>query len=196
MRPAVKRRLVTLAAAASLVLCIGSVALFVTFGALPAVRGQEKAAIAKAHLEYGPITLAANCVGNFARGRSWYLSVNSAGQAELTISGRDPIQFHVPQDQWKAFRSALSEQRFFELAEEYGEVVPDSSSQALTVIAGDVTKTVRVRFLMNWVQGDRAKLVEPARAVRLLMAVRGWIPDAEAADLRPYDQRVLDAAPK
>ena len=36
----------------------------------------------------------------------------------------------------------------FELADEYGERVPDGSTRTLTVTAGDVTKTVRVRFLM------------------------------------------------
>lgn len=157
-------------------------------------RGQEKPSGAKAHAEYGPITVAAHCVGDFSRGRGWYLSVNSAGQAELTISGRAPIQFQVPQDQWNAFRTALVEERFFELADEYGEHVPDGSSRTLTVTAGDVTKTVRLHFL-NQIQ-ERTEIVEVARALRLVMAVRGWISDAEAVDLRPYDQRVLDAARK
>lgn len=169
-------------------------ALVATVVVLLPVKAQDKSAVAKAHVEYGPITVAANCVGDFASGRSWYLSMNSAGQAELTISGRAPQQFQVPQEQWKAFRKELLDERFFELADEYGEHVPDGSSCAITVTAGDVTKTVRVRFLMNWVQSDRKKLVEPSRVLRLLMSVRSWISDAEAADLRPYDQKVLDAA--
>ena len=32
-----------------------------------------------------PLTIAVSSVGNFAKGGPWYLSVNSAGKAELTI---------------------------------------------------------------------------------------------------------------
>jgi hypothetical protein len=72
--------------------------------------------------------------------------------------------------------------------------VPDGSVDSLTVTAGGRTRTVRVHFLMNWVNTDRTKLREPAQAVRLLVLLRGWFSDPEAVDLRKYDQKVLDAS--
>ena len=91
------------------------------------------------------------------------------------------------------FRKLLSEVAFFELDNEYGQIVPDGSMDTLTVVQGDRVKSVKVHFLMNWVNaGDQAKLREPARAVRLLMLVRGWFDDPQAVDQREYDQRVLE----
>lgn len=143
----------------------------------------------------GPVTVAAACVGDFAKGHSWWLSVNSAGQAELTVEGEPtPQRFDVPPEEWEAFRAALSEERFFELAEEYGQDVPGGSDRTLAVTAGDVTRAVRVRFLMNWVRANPEKLAEPARALRLITTVRGWIEHPEAVDLRPYDEKVINAA--
>jgi hypothetical protein len=144
-----------------------------------------------------PLTVAASCEGRFSKGHSWRLSVNSSGQAEVTISTYPrPTrrQFQIPAPEWAAFRQALEEERFFELADAYGEQVPDGSTSTLTVTAGDVTKTVRLRYLMNYVRNDNAKLREPARALRVQMLIRGWFADAEAVDLRPYDRRVIEAA--
>jgi hypothetical protein len=144
-----------------------------------------------------PLTIAASTAGRFAHGSSWHLSVNSAGQAELTIDSfpeRTRRRFEVPPDRLARFRQALREERFFELASDYGERVPDGSEESLTVTAGGRTRAVRVHFLMNWVHSDRAKLREPARAVRLLVLLRGWFSDPGAVDLRKYDQKVLDAA--
>jgi hypothetical protein len=143
-----------------------------------------------------PLTISASTIGRFREGCSWYLSVNSAGQAQVTlesVANRRRRNIIISVEQLGSFRKALLEVRFFELAGEYGEVVPDGSIQTLAVTLGDRTKSVRIYYLMNWVANDRAKLHEPSRAVRLLMMVRDWIKDAEAVDLRPYDQKVLDA---
>lgn len=167
---------------------------------LPACARDQPAAAAAAPAKKsrpvaGPITLAASCVGDFSEGHSWWLSVNSAGQAELTVEGQAaPQRFDVPRDEWEALRAALAEERFFELAEEYGEHVPDGSTRTLAVTAGGETQAVSTYFLMNWVQGDPEKLIEPARAVRLMATVRGWIENPEAVDLRPYDEKVVNAA--
>lgn len=179
-------------AAACLVILIGGAALRLTAGE------DDKRAEAAAEVDATPMTIAASCIGLFARGESWYLSVNSAGQAELTLpfTGRPAQRFQIPRQEWDAFRKALHKERFFELAGEYGERVADGSSQTLAVTVGDTTRSVRVLYLMNWIKSDPQKLREPSRAVRLLMQVRGWISDAEAMDLRPYDQRLLDAVPR
>ena len=151
---------------------------------------------AQYQLQNDPLTISASSIGRFANGHSWYLSVNSAGRAEITINTypeRTRREFQVPNEQLDTLRAVLLQERFFDLGDEYGERVPDGSTDTLTITAGDVTKTVRIRFLMNWVQSDRARLREPSRAVRIMVLIRGWFSDAEAVDLRPYDRRVLDA---
>lgn len=92
------------------------------------------------------------------------------------------------------FRRSLVEERFFELRGEYGEIVPDGGIQTLTVTAGRHTNTVKIHFLGNWVLTDKAKLREPSRAVRLLVLLRGWFKEPEAADGRDYYRRFLDPA--
>jgi len=164
-----------------------------------------KPAVTADQLEDVPLTISVSENGMFAKGRPWHLSVNSAGQAELTLGfspfpvgkARDTIrkQFQVSKEQMAEFRKALVDERFFELAGEYGEQVPDGSEQVVTVTAGRHANTVRLHFLMNWVAAkDKAKLREPARAVRLLVLVRGWLDEAEAVDHRESDRRVLEVA--
>jgi hypothetical protein len=176
-------------------------------GAIFAAGGCEapKPAVTAAQLEDAPLTISVSTVGVFAKGRPWHLSVNSAGQAELTIN-KSPLpigasgevirkQFQVTKEQLGEFRKALAEERFFDLAGEYGQRVPDGSEQVVTVAAGRHANTVRIHFLMNRVASkDKAKLREPARAVRLLVLVRGWFDEAEAVDLREFGRAVLDAA--
>jgi hypothetical protein len=157
----------------------------------------RKPAVTPAQLEDAPLTIAVSTVGLFAKGNSWHLSVNSAGQAELTIdSFSEPTrkQFQVSKEQMAEFRKVLGNERFFELASEYGQLVPDGSEQSITVTAGRHSHTVKVHYLMNWVRTDKAKLREPSRAVRLLVLVRGWFEESAAVDQREYDKLVLDAA--
>ena len=144
-----------------------------------------------------PMTVAASCVGRFAKGHSWYLSVNSAGEAELTIAAR-PQQTHrkfvVPRQKLMEVRRAVEDERFLELTDEHGERVADGSTKMVTVTVGQRSKSVKLLYLMNWVQNDKAKLREPSRAVRVLMLIRDWFDDADAVDLRRFDRMVLDAA--
>ena len=148
----------------------------------------------------GPITVAASTEGWFVEVEPWCVSINSAGQGHLTIldpGGEKTASFEVSQEHLEALRDLLEETRFFELADDaYGELVPDSSENTLTVVAGSQAKTVRIRYLMNWVHSDPEKLREPARALRVWMVVRGWFEHPEAVDLQKYDQMVLDAAAK
>jgi hypothetical protein len=148
-------------------------------------------------IRQAPLTVSMSTIGDFAEGNSWYLSVSSAGQAHLVIDTfpqRTTRLFTVSDQQLSALREALINERFFELADEYGEQVPDGSTCSLTVTVGDVTKSVEIHFLMNWIHRDKAKLREPSRAVRVGLLVRGWFDDAEAVDLRRYDHMVLEAA--
>lgn len=156
----------------------------------------HKPAVTEEQLKDAPLTIAATTFGRFAEGSSWHISVNSARQAELTIQtfpNRARKQFELTQEQMDQFRSALVQQRFFELASDYGQRVPDSSIKTLTVTAGRHSNSVKVQYLTNWLKTDKAKLSEPSRAVHLLVMIRSWFDDAEAVDLRKYDRMVLDA---
>lgn len=164
-----------------------------------AAESPRKPVVTPAQVENAPLTIAVSTVGRFAKGSSWHLSVNSAGQAELTIEtypNRTVRRFEVSKEQIAAFRKALLDERFFELAPDYGEQVPDGSTRTVTIVVGSHANTVKVHFLGNWVRGDKSKLQEPSRAVRLLVMVRGWFDDAEAVDLGKYDKLVLDAVEK
>jgi hypothetical protein len=163
---------------------------------LPAVADElRKQAVTPEQLEDAPLNISVSTTGVFAKGHSWHLSVNSAGQAELTIDTPKRIrkQFQVTKEQLAEFRKVLGEGRFFELNGEYGQQVPSGSEQSITVTAGRHTNTVKIHFLMNWVHTDKDKLREPSRAVRLLVLSRGWFDEVEAVDQRKYDQMVLDA---
>lgn len=152
---------------------------------------------ASVNAEEKPLTLTASTSGDFAEGDSWYLSMNSAGQAELTIQAYpDAIrrQFVVSPQQRAALCETIESESFFDLAEEYGELVPDGSTQTLTITLGEHTRSIKVYYLMNWVDPtDREKLEEPDRALRILILTREWFVDPEAVNLSPYNQIVIDA---
>ena len=171
------------ASVAMLILSAGSCA---REGELPRVSEQLR----------GPISLTLDNDGRFADGRSWTLSVANDGTADLEIhsfpSGTKR-SFVVTDAQFGELRALLAKERFFELKDEYGELVPDGSTQTLTVTCGTIAKTVTLHFLMNWVHDDPGRLHEPARAVRVWMHIRQWFDDPDAVNLKNYDQMVLDA---
>lgn len=159
--------------------------------------GQSPAKVEALPKTEAPLTLRASTVGMFAKGYSWHLNVDSAGQAELTVDKypRDIVKrFQLTQEQMAEFRKAVADERFFELDEAYGDIVPDGSVASLSVSMGPHAHTVKVHYLMNWVYSDKTKLREPSRAVRLLVMIRGWFSHPETVDLRKYDQIVLGAA--
>jgi hypothetical protein len=156
----------------------------------------RKPTVTADELKDAPITIVAITSGQFSKGLSWHLSVNSARQAEITIEtfpNNKTRRFELTKEQMDRFRSALVQQQFFELGRQYGEQVPDGSEKTLTVIAGRYSNSVKVNYLLNWVHNDKAKLKEPSRVVHLLVMIRGWFDDADAVDLRQYDRMVLDA---
>jgi hypothetical protein len=143
-----------------------------------------------------PMTIAMSEWGNFAHGYSWNLSVNSAGEAQLTIHtwpNDSVVKLHVPDERLAELRRELIQERFFGLAESYGEIAADGSTQTITIALGEFTKTVRLHYLMNWANRDPAKLRNPARAVRVGMLIRNWFKHPDAVDTRDDDQKVLDA---
>ncbi len=140
-------------------------------------------------------SLTASAGGSSGNG-NWQFKLDSAGKAELYIirTLNKPIrrQFQISKDEMAKLRKALNDERFFTLADEYGQRVPDSSTTTLTVKVGDKTKTVRTLFLHN--ESQRSKLPEASRVLRLNVLVRGLFNDPEAFDLRPYHQKLIDTA--
>src|SRR5262245_57436969 len=110
------------------------------------------AAAVPARADDDPVTISVSTTGRLVKVQPWHLSVNSAGQAELTVYNfglPKPTrkQFQVPKEQWAEFRKALGDGRFFDMKGEYGGQVPDGSERSLTVTAGRRTHTVKVHFL-------------------------------------------------
>jgi hypothetical protein len=146
-----------------------------------------------------PISVIASTTGRFAEGHSWHISVNSAGRAHLTIDTYPKPQsreFDISVDQINRLMEIVEKERFFALQADYGERVLDGSTDTITIVMGDVARTVSIHFLMNWVHSEPAKLKEPARAVRVFQVVRGWFDDKDAVNLKKYDDMVLQAADK
>jgi hypothetical protein len=147
-----------------------------------------------------PISVVASTTGRFAQGlRSWHLSVNSARRAHLTISSYPKPQsreFDIAPEQINQLSELLDKEQFFNLKGEYGERVVDGSTDTITIVRGDVARTVSIHFLMNWVDTDPSKLREPARAVRVFGLVRTWFDDKDAVNLKRYDDILLKAADK
>jgi hypothetical protein len=154
-------------------------------------------AVIDSAVESGPMTISAAQNGHFSKGYSWELQVDPAGNAVLNIeSSPDPKtrRFVVSKAELDELRKALLRERFFELADSYGQLVADGSTTTLQFSAGDFTKTVELTFLMNWANYEREKVRDPSRALRVLQTIRAWFNDPEAVDLRKYDQMVIDAA--
>jgi hypothetical protein len=146
-----------------------------------------------------PISVVASTTGHFAAGYSWHLSVSADQKARLTINTYPKArtrEFDISAEQISQLVDALERERFFSLRADYGEIVPDGSTDTVKIVKDGVAHTVRIHFLMNWVYRDPAKLKEPARAVGIFNVVRGWFDDKDAVDLKKYDDMVLEAAGK
>lgn len=148
-------------------------------------------------VQHCPITVSGSCRGYFPHSVSgWYLSVNSAGEAELTLEDAKDTRrrFQVSPEQQRAFQKAILDEKFFDLPNDFGDWIVDGGVRTLTVCVGQMTKTIQVGSLMNGGKGDPAKLREAAHALRVLMLVRSWFSDPNAVDLTNEDQEVLVAA--
>lgn len=131
------------------------------------------------------ITIAASELGSNQMGASWFLSVNADGQAALAIPGYPYNQrrsFIVDSKRLGEFRELLVAEKFFHLAEMFGDRVPDSSTSTLMVSVGDRTKTVRIGFMHNWTAATRprADLEDAQRALKVWNEVEGWTHSQDA----------------
>ena len=136
-------------------------------------------------LDYSaPLSITIDNEGLFASGSAWTLTVGADHSAALEIRNYPDTltrEFTLTGEQIAAFRTTIQAERFFELADEYGEHVPDGTTQSITVQLGDKTKTVKLQYLGNWARDSPAKLVEPSRAIRVFRHARKWFDDEGAA---------------
>jgi hypothetical protein len=140
-----------------------------------------------------PLTIAVGTNNRFAE-RSWFLSVNSSGRAVLTVgtaSSKTRHLFEVVPEQLAKLRAALLDERFFDLAAEYGKLASDGTTHAITITAGGKTQTVRLHCLGNVINQDEAHKKEAARAVRVLLVIHGWFNNPNLVNLRPYYEDIL-----
>ena len=153
-------------------------------------------------LETRPITIAMSSDAGLSPS-DCELSVNSDGDAVLLSEpyAESPVSrtFQISSEELQAIRETLISERFFELKNDYGDLVPDGSSQTLTIVIGGYSKTVVLNYLRwdpNDPNYDAAALQEAARALRVYFAIRDCFPASTVSDERPYLQRALQAAEK
>lgn len=132
-----------------------------------------------------PLTLASSLVGNmFVEGHSWYLSVNSDGQACLTIEKLPELPtctYKINRNQLLTLRRTLIDNRFFDLRQQYGDYVVEGSEMALAITVGSLTHSVTLNHLPSRIaSGTKSELGEIIRAIEIFQVVESWVSDPRA----------------
>ena len=145
-----------------------------------------------------PISLEMGVTGELSVDGLWHVSVDSAGRAKLISHEKFPQttsrKFRITPQQFGELRKTLLRERFFDLSDEYGENVPDGSTDTLNVSMGEQKKTVKLHYLGNWVNNDKKRLCEPARALRVWILIQAWFNHPSVIESRRYKQMLIDAA--
>jgi len=147
-----------------------------------------------------PITISASSEGSpdpFSEEYPWYLSVNSFGQAELSVCSNQTLMsrrtFTVNINQIRELRELLIRNKFFDLEHQYGSQVFDGSRSMVSITIGHMTKSVTFDYLMHYNQEhDHETLSEIARAINVRHSIREWFNDPAAIDLRKTELRALN----
>jgi hypothetical protein len=161
-------------------------------------------------LEDAPLTIVFSKVTEAAvfngQPNGWCWSINSAGQAELTVSITPNVakltsskairkELKLSVQQMAAIRKSLRDGRFFHLKGDYGPCIIHGGWTTLTVVAGLLTKSVRFHSSWAWVSDlkrERAALVEAAPAVRIWLKVCEVVdPDGKVFEERQEVAEVL-----
>lgn len=145
-----------------------------------------------------PVTISASEVGRFTKGKSWYLSVNSTGQATVTIDGdlKHAKQFMLTPEQLAGIRQATQFLDFFMLDGDFGELTWNGNVRTMTVSIGKHTNTVRIHSFKNIDLSDRSALLRLMPVVNAWNKIRELIPFPEAADSRSEDRILSDVVRK
>ena len=136
----------------------------------------------------GPMTIAASNFGDFDTKSSWFLSINSSGQAELTTTAGEVQDFEVNYDKLLEFKKELAKQSFFDLKDIYGSsAVVECYIETIAVTIGTKTKVVT---MYSGGAGSKDEGIKRARIICGI--VRGWIKNDKVVDMRPAAERNID----
>jgi len=131
----------------------------------------------ESQIENRPITISVSEIGLFAQGSPWYLSINSAGQGELTLLSFPKWikqKFEVSEKNWLVVRDTLRNEQFFQLADEQGARFPDFPITTISVTVGDLNKTIKFYSLIA-PGNDQNKRRQIERTHRIFKMFRSWI---------------------
>ena len=169
--------------------------LLASFAALPFVMVYALPIYAddKTKPHYPPMTVAVSQLAWAGNGKSWSLSMNSSGKAILTIETlpRMSHEFLVSQMQIEEIAGIIEREKFFFLNRSYGDDVPDLPLTIVTIAYGSQANTVRIASLAN-LRNKPEQLIEPGRALRVLLAIRSWFADEKAVDTSKVNRMMLD----
>jgi hypothetical protein len=119
---------------------------------------------------------------------SWFLTVEPGGHASIrTDAGERPLQ--LPEDVCEGLVKIVKEERFFELAGEYGDGVIDGPMRKLDISLGG--KSHSVRFYDDALT-DKTERRAVKRVVRVWVAVRDLFEFPNAVDSRKTDRAFLE----
>ena len=130
--------------------------------------------------------------GNFVAGKAWDFHVADDGKAQLIIHDFPhdlATNFRVTPVQLDSLRSAINREEFFDLSQQYGDEVTDSSVRTIRIRQGEATKVVVLKFLRT----TDSQLSEVKRALRIWLIVRHWFKHPQAVDHTRLDQQILNA---
>ena len=149
--------------------------------------GGDETQVAKAE---EPITICVSSTPGFSNKCKWYMSVNSAGSAELTIATPDRFvrrEFKIHPTKLDELHKAVIESEYFDLQRAVlGVDLIDGASDSITVIRGTKAKTVDVRrFGSRNIAPDELRDVK--NVLNILSKMRALFDDESAADCRKFE---------
>lgn len=168
---------------------------------LTSAEESNEARMAENRLQSFPLTIAVSWHGPTnipGRMPMWFLSINSAGEGELTsrITEDDTqVSFKVSPKAMAAFRVNLVKDRFFELKDKYGDIRIHGSTVYITIVCGEFTKRVQIEdFGRALREGDGKSLREGSRAVRCAIVAADLYGEKLSASLKNEFKEVLRLA--
>jgi hypothetical protein len=116
----------------------------------------------------------------------WYLSINSAGQAELSIDTPTPNRhtFELSESDMEVIRKAIETKSFFEIDSQCGLAIPSSPITSITIVLGMRAHTVHLGSISALLRsGKQDGLEQPRRLIHILSTLQQKISNYSL----PYD---------
>lgn len=143
-----------------------------------------------------PITISASAAGGMQFHKSWFLSVNSEGDAVLTIDMLEPkgFKFSVSKERLRRIQKLVQTGRFSTNPMWIGRGSPDDVICSLTITRGGRTWMFTYQSVSDYSK-DSETVEQIRRAYALRHEVRGWLDElndtVEFLDMREHDRIVL-----